>query len=171
MHRLLGIALLVSACAVGAACDDSPTEPGKDTVHFTAQLLPANEVPPVANAEASGTGTAAIDLAIERSGSGTITAARADFQVALTGFPAGTPITMAHIHSGVTGASGGIVVDTGLEAGEVALDGGTGSITKRSVVVEPSVAQQILDNPGSFYFNVHTVLNPTGVARGQLVRQ
>ena len=32
-------------------------------------------------------------------------------------------------------------------------------------------AQQIIDNPNGYYFNVHTTLNPGGAARGQLVKQ
>jgi hypothetical protein len=31
--------------------------------------------------------------------------------------------------------------------------------------------QSIIDNPANFYFNVHSSLNPGGVARGQLVKQ
>ena len=32
-------------------------------------------------------------------------------------------------------------------------------------------AQNIINNPGGFYYNVHSTLNPGGFARGQLVRQ
>ena len=31
-------------------------------------------------------------------------------------------------------------------------------------------AAAIMANPAAYYFNVHTQLNPTGAARGQLVR-
>jgi hypothetical protein len=37
--------------------------------------------------------------------------------------------------------------------------------------VPPSLAQQILNTPSDFYFNVHSSLNPSGIARGQLVKQ
>jgi hypothetical protein len=36
--------------------------------------------------------------------------------------------------------------------------------------VPAAIAQQLLANPAGFYFNVHTLANPSGVARGQLVR-
>jgi hypothetical protein len=32
------------------------------------------------------------------------------------------------------------------------------------------VAQAIIANPAGFYFNIHTVLNSDGAARGQLTR-
>jgi hypothetical protein len=52
----------------------------------------------------------------------------------------------------------------------VTLNNGSGSFTETSVSVPADIAQQMLANPSSFYFNVHTVSNPSGVARGQLVR-
>jgi hypothetical protein len=171
MNRLIGFAVLAAALATSAACDDSPTEPGDETIRFTAQLSPASEVPPVANAEASGSGSVTVDLDVDRNSSGAITGAAAKFQVTLTGFPASTPLTMAHIHTGGGGATGGIIVDTGLAAGEVSLANGTGGFTKDAVTVTATVAQDIINNPGNFYFNVHSVLNPAGMARGQLVRQ
>jgi hypothetical protein len=36
--------------------------------------------------------------------------------------------------------------------------------------VDPAVAQNIINNPSAFYFNIHSTLNPGGVARGQLVK-
>jgi hypothetical protein len=36
--------------------------------------------------------------------------------------------------------------------------------------VDAALEQTILNNPAGFYFNVHSTLNPGGVARGQLVR-
>jgi hypothetical protein len=37
--------------------------------------------------------------------------------------------------------------------------------------LSPTLAQQILAAPGTFYFNVHSVVNGAGMVRGQLVRQ
>lgn len=135
---------------------------------LTAQLSPANEVPPVGNAEASGSGAVTVTLHLTRDGAGTITAATADFDVSLTGFPLNTPLTAAHIHTGAVGVSGAVLVNTGLTAGEVTLATGAGSFSKSGVSLPASTAQDILSNPAGFYFNVHTALNPGGVARGQL---
>lgn len=175
MKYVLAPALILALSVAAAACDDdSPTDPTDEVVTFTAQLLPASEVPPVTNAEASGSGTVTIRFDIDRNSSGTITAVTADFQTALTGFPVNTPVNMAHIHPGAAGATGGILVNTGLAAGEVMLANGTGGFTKSGVVLEGDAlanVQNILNNPGNFYFNVHSTLNPAGMARGQLVRQ
>lgn len=174
MNRVLGIALALALAGAVTACDDSPTDPTDETVTFTAQLSPASEVPPVTNAEASGSGTAVITFDIDRNSSGAITAATASFQVTLTGFPANTPVTMAHIHPGAAGATGGILISTGLAAGEVTLGNGAGGFTKNAVTLQGeglAEVQQIVNNPGNYYFNVHSTLNPGGMARGQLVRQ
>jgi hypothetical protein len=166
------IAALGLATCIGiglVACNDnSPTSPS-DTVKLTAQLSPANEVPPVTNAESSGSGTVTITMHLTRNGAGTITAATADFQVSMTGFPVNTPLTMAHIHTGSVGVSGAVLVNTGLSSGEVTLSTGAGAFAKTGVSLSAATAQDILANPANFYFNVHTALNPSGVARGQLV--
>jgi hypothetical protein len=164
----LGAAMAALAVSA-AACDESPTNPSS-TVVFTAQLSPVNEVPPVTNAEASGSGNVTITFAVNRD-NGAITSATAAFLVNLTGFPSNTPLTMAHIHIGTVGNVGNIVVDTGLVQGEVALANGSGSFAKSGISVTPALAQDIIDNPAGYYFNVHSVLNSGGMVRGQLVRQ
>jgi hypothetical protein len=162
----LSVALLASACE-----EDSPTSPSANPnqVRFTAQLSPANEVPAVSNAEGSGIGTASITLDLTRDGGGAITAASTTFQIALSGFPANTPANIAHIHEAASGVNGPIVVNTGLVAGNVVLTSGAGSFS-RTVSTTPAVAQNIINNPAGYYFNVHSTLNPGGFARGQLVR-
>lgn len=170
MTRTIRTVLAAGLVAMAVACD-SPAKPSKETVRFNAQLAPANEVPPVSNAEATGSGTATITFEIDRDSGGAITSAIATFQVSLTGFPSGTTLIAAHIHRGPVGQAGNVVVDTGLASGEVILTNGSGSFTKTGVSVSPSLAQEIVSSASSFYFNVHSVLNGTGMARGQLVRQ
>ena len=160
--------LLLAIASVG--CDDNPNDPSDEPVTFTATLTSANEVPPVSNAEAGASGTATIRLNVTRDSSQTITAATADFDVTMTGFPAGSTITLAHIHEAPAGQNGGIVVNTGIASGQVTLNNGAGSFTRNGINVDPAVAQRIIDNPAAFYFNVHSALNPGGVIRGQLVR-
>jgi hypothetical protein len=166
--------VLIAALAIAAAgCgdDDSPTAPGNDNLaQFTSQLLPSNEVPPVANAESTGQGTVVIDLNLTKDSAGAITAATADFRVQFTGFPSTTVINIAHIHPGAAGVNGPVRVNTTLAPGEVTVTNGAGSFVKTNIPVTAADAQAIINNPAGFYFNVHTAANPGGVMRGQLVR-
>lgn len=174
MKRLMFVAIALGF--LGAACgDDTPTTPsgstGSTDPKFTAQLLPANEVPPVANAEASGSGTVAITLHVTRDAAQTISAATADFQVSLTGFPANTTLTAAHIHNGRAGVNAGTINNLGIGAGEFVLTNGSVTFTKNNINFTSLVhVQNMLNDPAGFYFNVHSTLNPGGFARGQLIR-
>src|SRR5438094_463711 len=101
MTRISALLLAAGLIVAGCSKDTTPVTPSPNTqATFTATLLPANEVPPVANAENTGSGTVTITL-------------------------------------------------------NVPFD----------------VAQNLLNNPGAYYFNVHTTVNGGGVARGQLTKQ
>ena len=89
----------------------------------------------------------------------------------LTGFPATTNIIAAHIHEGPSGVGGPIRVNTGIANGEVTLTNGAGGFQKLSISTDAALAQQIINNPAGFYFNVHSTVHSGGVARGQLVKQ
>src|SRR5262249_2870529 len=92
-------AIAVSMLAVGVAgCGSTPTNPSTFQV-FTVQLLPSNEVPPITNGENTGKGTAVITV---HSDTNTV-----DFSISLSGFPANTILTAAHIHPGAAGTNGG----------------------------------------------------------------
>jgi hypothetical protein len=171
MKRLAAFAVVVSIASWGCS-DKTPTSPNALKPTFTADIRPANEVPPVSNAEASGSGTATITFDVTRDGAGNITSGTATFVVNLTGFPAGTPFNIAHIHTGAAGTTGSIVFSTSLVAGEVVANAqGAASFTKTNIAPpDVAVMQQIINNPAGFYFNVHSTLNPGGVARGQLVK-
>lgn len=166
------LALLISLTMMAAACgDDNPSAPSGSTTTpttFSVPLSAANEIPPITNAEAGTTGTATIVLRITRDSSGTATAASANFQIDVSGFPSGSTITLAHIHTGAAGSSGAILVNTGLSAGELVLTNGAGSIAKNDVNLVPDQAVAVVNNPTGYYFNVHTAMNPAGVLRGQL---
>lgn len=170
MKRYLFVIIGLSVLAVG--CSDSPTtgpsQGTTTTTTFTVPLSPANEVPAIANADASGSGTAIIALTVTKDDSGTITSATANFQISVIGFAAGTRITDAHIHNGPAGSNAGVSVNAGLTAGEITITNGSGSTTKNGINVPSDRAAAILNNPAGHYFNVHTALNPDGAIRGQL---
>jgi hypothetical protein len=171
MNRWALIALV--SCVLAAGCDDndSPTTASSLPLVFTASLSPANEVPPVSNAESGGRGAAQVTFEVTRDSSNAITAGTATFHFQLTGFPGGTTAVAAHIHSAPAGVNGPIVVDTGLTAAAgLSLPSGTGEFTSTRLNVMPATIQAIVDNPAAYYFNVHSPLNPGGFTRGQLSR-
>jgi len=170
MNRsVLFLPLLVFGLTLPACSDHSPSSPSPaSSSTFTAALLPANEVPAIVGAEATGSGTATITLNFTKDSNGYVTAATFDFSVTAAGFPNGTTLTAAHIHGGNAGTNGGVLVSLALAAGEVTFANGSGSFTKTGISVTVDQANAILANPSSFYFNIHTAANVGGVARGQL---
>jgi hypothetical protein len=157
------LAVLVSVLAIGAAgcgSKSTPTTPSNTTI-FTVQLSPANEVPPVSNAESTARGTAVITI---NSATNTV-----DFNVSLNSFPAGSAVNIAHIHGPApVGQNASVLVSTTLTAGTVVLNNGSGTFSFPSVSTSAANISQILAAPQNFYFNVHTTANPGGVMRGQL---
>jgi hypothetical protein len=171
MNRMSALIVGLSIVAVGCGGDSSPTTPSQGTTTtstFTVPLSPANEVPAIANADASASGTAIIALTVTKDDAGNITSATANFQISVTGFPAGARVTDAHIHNAAAGSNGGAIVNVGLTSGELAITNGSGSITKNGINVPADRAAAILSNRAGHYFNVHTALNPDGAVRGQL---
>jgi hypothetical protein len=164
--------LILSALVLVAGCSDSDTAPAADDnrAQFTANLLTSNELSLPGTAEAGASGTAHIDFHLTKDAAGTITAATVDFRVDLTGFPASSAITAAHIHTGAAGVNGPILVPADVAAGQVTLTGGAGTFTRINLPISAANAQAIINNPPGFYFNVHTSANPGGVMRGQLAR-
>jgi CHRD domain-containing protein len=171
MKRFAFVTFAFALIAAGCGNDSTPTNPSSAKPTFTADLRPANEVPPVTDDEATGSGTATITFDVTRDAAGNVTAGTATFVVTLTGFPSGTPINIAHIHQAPAGANGSIVFNTQLTAGEATLANGSGSFTKTAVSPQDlSQFNAIMNNPSGYYFNVHSTRHPAGVARGQLVR-
>lgn len=172
MYRLSVLIVGLSILAVGCSnSDTAPTAPSAGTTTtstFSVPLSPANEVPPIANADASASGTAVIALTVAKDAAGNITSATANVQISVSGFPAGTRVTDAHIHGGAAGSNAGVVVNVGLGSGELTITNGSGSITKNGINVTAERAAAMLANRANHYFNVHTALNPDGAIRGQL---
>ena len=165
------LSALAAALAFAAGCGSSSTSPSSTAPTkptFTATLSPANEVPPITNAESSGTGTATITFDTTPA-TGTITSATVAFVVNLSGFPAGTTVTAAHIHKAAAGVSGSVVISANVTGSNV-MANGSGSFTLTNSSPDIPTVQDILANPANYYFNVHSTVNPGGFARGQLSR-
>lgn len=141
-----------------------------ESIPFRAVLNPANEVPPIADLNASG--SALVWLHIVRNASGAITEATADFQVRYT-FPGPVTVVGLHIHSGIAGANGPVVIDSGLRnAGEDTA--GNAGVTRQTAVLNTAAQiaaiNGLLANQGDYYVNLHTTVNPGGAIRGQIFR-
>src|SRR5688572_19756532 len=106
--------LVAGLCVVLAGCDDSPSSSSTVPVVVSAQLSPANEVPPIGNAESVARGAAQVSFNVARDSAGAVTGGTATMYFQLTGLPSGTVIRGAHIHSSPAGVNGPIVVDTGI---------------------------------------------------------
>ena len=177
MKRLAMIALVLM---FGISCDDdSPTSPSDPNVkRFSAVLLPSNEVPAITNADAAASGTMLLTMTVTRDSANAITGATYDFTVNLTGFPAGTTLTGAHIHNGAAGVNAGVVVNLNVQQGEFVLATGQTTIPRPGISGAPAggltaaqIAQSIFNTPAANYFNVHTTINTGGAVRGQLAEQ
>ena len=117
-----------------------------------------------------------LTMTVTRDAANNITGATYDFVVNMTGFPANTTLTGAHIHNAGAGTNAGVVVGLPLTSTDTAVATGQATITKTGLsstsatVPAATVAQGVFNNPPGNYFNVHTTLNTGGAIRGQLVR-
>ncbi len=183
LASLAAAAVVIAGCG-GAATAPSPTAPTTAPTAtpapsptpqlkyvFTADLKTSNEVPVIADAEASCSGKGTFTLNTTKDSSGKITAATAQFDLTITGCPTTAMVTLFHVHKQVAGQNGGVVVDSGQKAtAPIALTtGGTASpVTMTNITVDPALATDIIATPSGYYFNVHTQLHGGGVMRDQL---
>ena len=172
MKRVL-VSVLMMTLTMAAVVMSTMRSAKADTIVFTAQMLAANEGAAgvaVNPTEAGATGQGIFTLDTTVSG-GAITAATASFDLNLTGLASNSVAILTHIHEGAVGVSGPVRVDSGLTPGTaIPAAGGAVTFSRSGINVTPAQAQAIINNPGGFYFNTHTALSPSGVARGNLVR-
>jgi hypothetical protein len=168
-YLLLALGLVAAGCGDG----NNPTSPsgGTGPLVFTAELFAGNEVPLVTNFESVAHGAVDITMNVTRDSSDKITAATARFDIQLAGLAPDTTFVGAHIHPGVAGVAGPVIVNTTLSSGTPqAVQSGAATWAFDNINVPVAIAQGMIDNPSAFYFNVHSFSNPAGVARGQLQR-
>jgi uncharacterized protein (TIGR03437 family) len=155
------------------------------------QLLPAtskpfamglmstqNEVPAV---DASGSAVSSVFVLRARNSSGATVLAAAIFNLEYTGFDAtsGTVFTGFHIHNGVAGVNGPVIINTGIGSGTASVpisSSGSGNLYYEvgiapgdsSYAAEIATIDGVFDNVSNYYINVHTDKFPSGIARDQL---
>jgi CHRD domain len=146
--RLFATSLLVALGLLGltgpaGATRASEAAQGGRPLHAT--LLPQNQVPPTAS---NGSGTALVTL---NQGQGEVC-----WDISVNDLT--TPVILAHIHRGVAGTNGPVVVDF-MEP----VNGLNGCVQADAALIK-----EIRQNPADFYVNVHTTMFPAGEIRGQL---
>ncbi len=79
-------------------------------------------------------------------------------------------ITAMHIHRGERGQNGPVVIDSQFGPAIMAGPGPQRLFRQVEVVDMPrlGILQEIMDNPGGFYVNIHSTENPAGFCRDQL---
>jgi uncharacterized protein (TIGR03437 family) len=138
-----------------------------------------NEVPPTTS---NGSAVATVTVLRAKDAGGNVVFAEAIFNAIYTGMDAassGTVFTGFHIHNGVAGINGPVIINTGIAGGAAAVPidpSGSGTLNYL-VAVNPNdatfaaevvVINGLFDNPGGFYINVHSDKFGGGVARDQL---
>ena len=116
---------------------------------LSASLTGAAEVP--GPGDPDGTGTAKITLNQGKN--------QVCFELTVSSIG---PASAAHIHTGVAGQSGGVVVPLSPAPTE-------GS-SKNCVSADPELIKKIRQNPENYYVNVHNAEFPNGAVRGQLAK-
>ncbi len=141
------LGLLIAACGGGDGSNEVP--PMETRVTLSAALTGDQEPTPTATG-ALGTGTLTLSTP-SRALSGSIT---------LDGLSA----TAAHIHDGVAGVNGAVIVPLA----ETTAGSGIWAVPAGTVLTE---AQATAFAAGGLYFNAHSTANPGGEIRGQIGRQ
>ncbi|MDI2129840.1 CHRD domain-containing protein [Yinghuangia seranimata] len=143
--------------AAQAAMTTGAEEPAQgEATYFTATLTGANEVPGTdgkAVGDPDGTATAYVRIKGNQ------------VAFAITWDKIGAP-TAAHIHQGVAGANGPVVVPFFAAALPDSARAATGSVK----IDDAALLDRIKNNAERWYFNLHTAEFPGGAVRGQLVK-
>ena len=149
IKRALPTGILAAALLALAGCSDSdtPTEEAADTnvVSFAVSADASQEIPSNAST-GSATGTFTLD---QTTGAlvGSVTVVE-------------TEATAAHIHEGVAGSNGGVIL-------ALDIDGTTITVPESTVIAADQIESML---SGGYYLNIHSAANPAGEIRDQLTR-
>ena len=165
-RRYVALATLLPALALFAACESNDNSPSTTSTATLLASVSSQRVRPVLLVGDPAAGTVTLALNVSINNHNVITAATGTFTGNFTGFPQVSSLTAAHVNQGADGTNGPVVINLNLQTGQVTFPDGTGSLSV-TVPVDPSVATEMLANPGNYYFQGDTALFPNGAIRGQ----
>jgi hypothetical protein len=145
------LAVLLTLVLVAPVLATGPTNERSHGRVLWARMTGAQEVP--GPGDPDGKGIAKITLLPAE---GTVC-----FRIRVRGIT--LPAAAAHIHPGVAGVAGPVVVPLGAPDA-------SGKVRGCTTGVDPDLIRDIWANPRSYYVNVHTSDFPAGAVRGQLHR-
>jgi len=157
----LAAAIAVPTIAFGNARNNQPGALTTQTPLTALMNGPADLTPTSPTGDPDGTGTAAFTFEIIDPNT-PLTGANVCWDLSYLNLT-GTPVA-AHIHRGVAGVAGPIVVP----ANNVSFPNLGANTASGCLPMDPTLAQEILNNPAGFYINVHTTDFPAGAIRDQL---
>ncbi|MEP7362683.1 MAG: CHRD domain-containing protein [Acidobacteriota bacterium] len=141
-------------------------------VTLEANLSTLNQNPPVTGRDASGRAMIEIRFDQATTGGANPSTTKATVSVNITATTTQNEVaTAAHIHRGARGMNGPVVIDFNLPAATNTVAGQMATIATTFEVTDSTMLatlNEIVNNPGAFYVNVHTQSNPNGHIRGQL---
>jgi hypothetical protein len=148
----------------------SVQDPTLGTFAFVADLASASEVPPITDGEAACAGQGRLVLRARLDPSGKITAASAQLSFILSGCPDSTRIVLAHVHHAPAGRNGAVRIDSGFTAAQpiAVRDGVMGANAMDIAIADFALVTGLVNDPSGYYLNVHSLLHPDGLVRGQL---
>jgi uncharacterized protein (TIGR03437 family) len=139
-----------------------------DQMVYPVSLLPSNEVPPVTDYAASGPGQITINTI--RRPDGSVEAGIVTFDVNYR-FPDSPTVTGFHIHDGVAGMNGPVIINTGLSGANSLAASPLGNIYRIVTVAGPAginTLNSLVSTPQNQYVNLHTSVYGGGVIRAQI---
>lgn len=145
-------ALLASAAVATTAASAQLAAQGG--YRFEIQLTDEEEVPPAGLAGGDGSAILTINPGQRR----------VCYEMTLNSVVTSDGVTAAHIHTGVAGVAGTVLVPLFTGSGGTLNACVTSTLTSRQLA-------QIIAKPELYYVNVHSTSEPAGAVRGQLVRR
>ena len=140
-----------------------------DRMDYQLTLTPDQEVPPITGF--NGQAPSRITAYTLRKPDGTVSAGAVIFDENVR-FPSGTQITATHIHDGVAGTNGPVIIDSRLRSSPLLVNDGTGNIYRLVTVADTAgvaTLNSMATTPWKQYLNIHTADHPGGAVRSQLV--